>query len=177
MFWRKKKKNKEVRCGVCGQIHNEWPALTFSSPSSYIELSKEEKELIATIDSDFCTIQYEDQTDRFIRVVLKQKVNNVDQTLDYGLWVSLSEKSFLNYVDNFNNENHEERYFGWLNSRILQYENTMGIPTTVVTKRGNQRPEIFPHEDHKHIFVEDYYNGIMKDVAEKRLHEMMNNAG
>lgn len=167
----------EYTCSVCGENHNEWPALTFYSPASYNELTNEEKNLIGKLDSDFCTIKYEDQIDRFIRVVLKQNVNNSDQNLDYGLWVSLSEKSYSDYMENFNNDNHEEQYFGWLNSRIPEYENTMNIPTTVSTKRGNERPEIIPYEDFEHEFVKDYYNGISREEAEKRIHEMMKNAG
>ncbi len=76
-------------CSVCGEDHSEWPALTYNSPNSYFGVTEEDKYSIATIDSDFCTIEYEDQTDRFIRVVLKQKVNDSDQDLEYGLSVSL----------------------------------------------------------------------------------------
>jgi len=164
-------------CSVCGEEHSEWPALTFYSPTSYNELSNSEKESIGNLDTDFCTIKYDDQTDRFIRVVLKQNVNNSIENLDYGLWVSLSEKSYTDYKENFDNENHEQQYFGWLNSRIPDYENTMNIPTTVNTKRGNERPEIIPHEDFDHEFVKDYYNGISRVEAERRIHEMMKNAG
>jgi len=165
----------EYICSVCGESHREWPALTFYSPASYNELTMDEKNSIGKLDSDFCTIKYEDQIDKFIRVVLKQKVNDSDQNLDYGLWVSLSEKSYSNYTANFSNKNHEEKYFGWLNSRIPEYENTINIPTTVQTKRGNERPEIIPHEDFDHEFVRDYYNGIKREEAEKRIHEMMKN--
>lgn len=167
----------EYYCSVCGEKHNEWPALTFYSPASYNELTNDEKKSIGKLDSDFCTIKYEDQIDRFIRVVLKQNVNNSDQNLDYGFWVSLSEKSYSDYYVNFNNKKHEEEYFGWLNSRIPEYENTLNIPTTVWKKLGNERPEIIPHEDFEHEFVRDYYNGISKEEAEKRMHEMMKNVG
>lgn len=178
MFWKRKlSKKTKYKCSVCNEVHDEWPALTFNSPSSYHELTESEKASIAKIDSDFCTINYEDQTDRFIRVVLKQKVNNNDQDLDYGLWVSLSEKSFTDYQNNYNNENHERQYFGWLNSRIPEYENTINIPTTVNTNLGNDRPEITPHNDFDHDFVRDYYNGISRIEAEKRIHKMMKNAG
>jgi len=178
MFWKKKLTNKaKYKCSICNKVHEEWPALTFNSPSSYHELTENEKASIAKIESDFCTITYKDQIDRFIRVVLKQKVNDSDQDLEYGLWVSLSEMSFADYHDNFNNENHQQQYFGWLNSRIPEYENTLSIPTTVNTKSGNDRPEIIPHNDFDHKFVEDYYNGISRKEAEKRIHEMMKNAG
>ena len=176
MFWRRNSK-KSNKCSVCGETHDGWPALTFNSPSSYHELTENEKQSIAKIDSDFCEITYEDQTDRFIRVTLKQKIKDSKQELDYGLWVSLSEQSWNDYKSNYDNENHEVQYFGWLNSRIPEYGNTLNIPTTVITKKGNDRPEIIPHEDHEHEFVEDFYTGISKEEAEKRIHKMMKNAG
>ena len=178
MFWKKKLSQKtDYQCSICNEVHVEWPALSFSSPSSYHELTESEKISTAEIDTDFCTITYEDQIDRFIRVVLKQKVNNSDQDLEYGLWVSLSEKSYTDYQNNYNTENHKKQYFGWLNSRVREYENTINIPTTVITKIGNNRPEIIPHNDFAHDFVRDYYNGISRKEAEKRIHEMMKNAG
>jgi hypothetical protein len=49
------------------------------------------------------------------------------------------------------------------------------VPTTVVTKSGNDRPEIFPHQDFDHPFVKDYYEGITKEEAEKRIQGMLKN--
>lgn len=166
--------NLEHKCKICGEIHNDYPALTYSSPFSYHYLSEEEKKLYkAFLNSDFCTIEYPDQTDRFIRVVLKQKIIDSELTLDYGLWVSLSEKSYDDYFSNFKNENHENRYFGWLEITIPEYIFNENIPTTVITKLGNERPEIFPHSDFDHPFVKDYYQGITKEEAEKRIHNML----
>lgn len=162
------------KCSVCGEIHDDYPALAYSSPSTYHCLSKDEKERFnAYLDSDFCTIDFPEQTDRFIRVFLRQKIISSDLTLDYGLWVSLSEKSFYDYFENFRNENHENQYFGWLDSTIPDYDFDESIPTTVVKRLGNERPEIFPHSDFDHPFVKDYYNGITKEEAEKRIHTML----
>ena len=104
-----------------------------------------------------------------------QKVNDHCEDLEYGLWVSLSEKSFEDYLANFDNENHETQYFGWLSNYISQYQFSNSIPTTVVTKSGNDRPEIFPHQDFDHPFVKDYYEGITKEEAEKRIQGMLKN--
>ncbi|WP_421810826.1 DUF2199 domain-containing protein [Flagellimonas sp.] len=178
MFWRKKKNKKTVfKCTECGQVHSEWPALAFKSPANYDYLSDHEKTELGKLDSDFCEIHYENQIDRFIRVTLKQKVNDACENLDYGLWISLSEKSFSDYAENFDNENHETGYFGWLCNNIPEYENTMSIPCDVITQTGNKRPEIFPHQDFDHPFVRDYYNGITKIEAEKRINEMMRKVG
>lgn len=173
LFWRKNK--NRFKCSECGEIHEEWPALTFNSPTNYLDLTDWEKENIAKINLDFCTINHEEQTDRFIRVTLFQKVIDFPHTLHYGIWVSLSEKSFDDYSANFKNENHETQYFGWLCNNIPEYEQTLAIPTTVFTKKGNNRPEIVPHQDFDHPFVLDYYNGITKNEAEKRIKQMMKN--
>jgi len=160
-------------CSCCGKEHEEWPSLTYTSPTNYNALSEEEKLSIGELDSDFCTIRYSDQTDRFIRCTLTQKVIDHCQDLDYGLWVSLSEKSFQDYSDNFDNDNHEEKYFGWLCNDLPGYDFAESIPTTVFTRTGNQRPEIVPHINFDHPFVKDYYNGITKQEAERRIIEML----
>ena len=162
-------------CDSCGKEHESWPALAFISPDNYNCLSDEDKREIGEIDSDLCTINYSDQIDRFIRCVMIQKVNDHCENLDYGLWVSLSEKSFQDYTENFDNENHEAKYFGWLCNDIKGYNFTESIPTTVFVTKGNNRPEIFPHQDFDHPFVKDYYEGITKIEAEKRIQEMLKN--
>ena len=45
-------------------------------------LSQEEKDSIAEIDEDFCTIKHDDQIDRFIRVALIQEVIDSEENLD-----------------------------------------------------------------------------------------------
>ncbi|MEO8532898.1 MAG: DUF2199 domain-containing protein [Flavobacterium sp.] len=161
-------------CECCGEQHEGWPALTYISPNNYSWLSDEEKEAIAVIDEDFCVIKYPDEVGRFIRCVLIQKVNDHCEDLEYGLWVSLSEKSFEDYLANFDNEDHETQYFGWLSNEINEYEFSASIPTTVVTQKGNNRPVIFPHENFDHPFVKDFYEGITKTEAENRIQNMIN---
>jgi hypothetical protein len=160
-------------CNCCGQEHDEWPALTYSSPSNYNDLTDDEKKNIAKLDSDFCVINYPDQVDRFIRCTMTLKIIDYCDTLEYGLWVSLSEKSFQDYVDNYDNDNHETKYFGWLSNVLPDYDNTLQIPTTVFTRKGNSRPEIVPHSDFDHPLVKDYYNGITKSEAERRINDML----
>lgn len=176
MFWKKNKKN-EFACIECGEIHSEWPALAYSSPTNFHNLSEKEQEEIAELTTDFCIIEYEDQTDRFIRVSLNQKITDSKEELQYGLWVTLSEKSFKDYEKNYNNENHEVEYFGWLSSYLPDYHSTISIPTTVVTQPGNQRPIIYPHKDHDHQFVRDFNNGISSHEAQRRVDAMLNNVG
>ncbi len=156
-------------CSECGNEHESWPAITFDTPVYFSELSEEDRQKICELSTDFCVIKHHDRTDRFIRATLIQEVIDECECLDYGIWVSLSEKSYDDYLENFNNENHEVQYFGWLSNNISGYDGTTSVPTTVVTRTGNQRPEVFPHEDFDHPFVRDYYNGISKNEAERRI--------
>jgi hypothetical protein len=172
----KKAKNAQYKCEICGEIHIDFPALAYPEPDSYYWLSPEEKETLKIhLDSDFCTIEYPDETEYFIRVVLKQKITDSDLTLDYGLWVSLSKKSYEDYVLNYDNKNHETIYFGWLSTKIPNYNFEESIPTDVKTKIGSERLEIFPHSSFDHPFVSDYYDGISMKEAEKRVHNMLSN--
>ena len=160
-------------CSCCGKVHEEWPALVYISPTNYDGLSEEEKQAMGELDTDFCVINHPDQVDKFIRCTLTQKIIDHCEDLEYGLWVSLSDKSYQDYSDNFGNENHETTYFGWLCNDLPDYDFSESIPTTVCTRTGNQRPEIIPHKDFDHPFVKDYYNGITKDEAERRINEML----
>ena len=178
MLWKKKpQKESKNTCSECGSSHSDWPALAFNSPNNYHQLTDQEKEDITQISTDFCLIHYSDQIDRFIRVNLFQKIIDSDEELNYGLWVSLSEESYLDYEENFDNENHQVEYFSWLCSYISEYESTISIPMTVVTQPGNARPIIYPHKDHDHQFVFDYYNGISSHEAQARVNMMMKNVG
>ena len=126
---------------------------------------------------DFCVIEYEDQTDRFIRAVLFQEVIDGCQDLHYGIWVSLSEKSYYDYNENFLSDDQEGTYFGYLCSQIPGYDFSSSIRTNVVLAKNRQRPEVIPYKDQmdNNEFVRDYWNGITQKEAEKRIAEAINN--
>jgi hypothetical protein len=164
---------EKFKCTCCGKIIEEWPALTFNSPNNYECLTDDDKKKIGFLNNDFCKINNENQTDRFIRCILIQKVNDNCQDLDYGVWVSLSEKNYYEYEENFKNETEEKTYFGWLCNNIPGYEFIESIPLNVVINKKGLRPEVFPHYSFEHQFVKDYYNGISKIEAEKRINKML----
>lgn len=100
-------------CTSCGEKHEDMPALCFATPDPYNQLSEEERIAYqAECDSDFCIIRYPDQTDRFIRAVLLIPIIGHEETLEYGVWVSVSEKSFNDYQSDFHNNPENVVYFG-----------------------------------------------------------------
>lgn len=161
-------------CTNCGEVHDEWPALAFDSPTPYNVLTESMKQEIGELTNDFCIVRHPEQTDRFIRGTLTIKVNDHCEDLEYGVWVSLSEKSYLDYSENFRNPNHKAKYFGWFSNDIPEYEiRDDSIPTTVFTRQNGLRPEIVPHQDFDHQLVHDYYRGITRAEAEKRIKDML----
>lgn len=82
----------QSNCTICGQTHDHWPALAFDTPTAYHNLTDAERTTyVRLITDDLCIIEYEDQTDRFIRTVLLQAVIDHPEPLEYSLWVSLNE--------------------------------------------------------------------------------------
>lgn len=159
-------------CSKCGQEHEGRPSISFDSPYHYGRLSEEDKQSIAKLSDDFCVIRHPDQTDRFIRAVLHQRIKDDCRTLDYGVWVSLSETSCTDYLDNYDNDHHDATYFGFLCNNLTGYEHTLSIKCDVVL-RGKLRPEVIPHDDQLDSeFVRDYYDGIPNDVAEQRIRKV-----
>ena len=164
-------------CECCGKEQESWPAIGYKTPRFYHELSKEEKAKNAEIDSDICIVKDGDTTYRFIRGVLIQKVNNSCQDLEYGVWVSLSQKSFDDYIKNSNKEEHREIYFGWFNSYIpdYEYEEQFEIKTNVLTQGNGKRPiiEIQRNEGSSSKLVSDFFGGISEEEAIFRIDEVI----
>lgn len=171
MFWKKWKKKKSInfKCSMCGKIHNRLSAIGFNTPFYYEDLDENDKKDIAKISSDFCEIKHVDQTDRFIRTTLTISINDTCDNLDYGVWVSLSEKSFNEYKSDFKDNVEGKTYFGMISNDIFDYkETTLGIHVNVNTRSDGMRPEIIPHQN-EHKLISDYENGINIKEARKRV--------
>lgn len=157
----------------CGEEKDDWPAIAYNAPSPYENLSDEELKN-SELTSDLCTIRYSDETCYFIRAVLVQKVKESCQDLEYGVWVSLGEKSFNGYAENYHNPDFENVYFGWLSNDLPDYSFETSIPANVQVDNKTGRPIIYPHESHNHPFIDDFYKGISQDEAERRINSVLN---
>lgn len=70
-------------CSCCGKEHKGYPALSYISPMYYHSLTESEKESIAQINDDFCIIQNPEKTDYFIRCIMRQKIIDSCEYLEY----------------------------------------------------------------------------------------------
>ena len=161
-------------CENCQEEHEGWPALTFKAPDFYAQLNEEEKKK-AKLSPDLCIIEREGQTDRFIRCVFHQKVNEHCQDLEYGIWVSVNKKNFNDYVVHFDDPNHKGQYFGWLSSWFPEYGEFVWVKMHIaVNNENNQRPKAFVQvvNDPDIPLVRDFFQGISKEAAQARVNRL-----
>lgn len=168
----------EYTCAQCGEGEphghgeNEWPALGFARPDAYVSLSEAEKESIAEASNDLCVIAYADQIDRFVRGTMSIPIIGEDRTLEYGPWTSVSEQSFEDYVDHYEDPDHHEHYFGWLATEIPGYEFPEPLALQVIT-RGLERPHLMPDPESDHPLARDVHHGITREEAELRIRSLL----
>lgn len=165
----------EYKCHECGEMHKDRPAIGCLYPDPYINHAP--GRIDAKVNDDLCVIIYEDQIDRFVRCVMEIEIQDTHEKLPYGVWVSLSEKNFMEYADKNMDEDYHAHYSGFFSNTLPEYpdNNTLTIPMMMVVNGGGQRPIVYPHPDYPHQLVKDYYDGITEEEADKRVAFMMDN--
>ena len=144
-------------CTHCGKVHTGFPDLGFDAPYHYDTLSEEQRARIAHLTSDTCVI---DDEDCFVRGLLEIPVHGREQSLGLGVWVSLSQKSFMRYEELYDKTDRvEERFFGWLCNKVPGYPDTLQLKTNVHLRPYPMRPRIELHAS-DHPLAVDQRNGI-----------------
>lgn len=87
------------RCTCCEEVHEGSPSFGYRMVDQYAGLSDEQQATMGRLSEDFCTITRGDGVDHFIRAVLEVPIRGVEEPFLWGVWVSLSEKSFNRYVE------------------------------------------------------------------------------
>ena len=165
------------KCSCCGKMHEGSPSFGFREPDQYSCLSAEQKVEIGTLTDDFCTISHEDGTDYFIRAVLEVPISGVQQPFLWGIWVSLSQKSFDRYRETYNSPVEGETFFGWVCSSISLYPYESTRPADVIVQVGGQRPKVVLHcgDPEDDPLVIDQQEGISilraQALAERAMHD------
>ena len=85
-----------------------------------------------------------DRSSFFVRGCLEIPVRDAAEPLIWGVWVSLSEKSFIALRNVFADQyrSHVGPFFGWLNSWLKPYPDTMDLKTRVHLRDHRIRPWI-----------------------------------
>jgi hypothetical protein len=164
------------KCSCCGQMHEGSPSIGYKAPDQYACLSEEQKESMGKLDSDFCTITHDRATDYFIRAVLEVPIHGIEEPFLWGVWVSLSEKSFMRYYETYDEPVAGDGFFGWVCNELFAYPYEASRPADVRVQLGGKRPKVLLHRgdpENDHLVL-DQVNGISiakaQEIAERSLH-------
>ncbi len=160
---------EDFKCSCCGEFHEDLP-LDYGArfPAYYFEVPAEEREERILVNDDICVV---DNEFFFIRGCIEIPILEMDDYFVWGVWCSLSEKSFNRVMELSDAEDveNEPPFFGWLNTSlpIDVYPETLNLKTNVYLKNNNLRPFV-QLQATEHPLAIEQQNGITID----RLHEI-----
>ncbi len=142
------------------------------APFSYEIIASEERESRTLLSSDQCVI---DDQYFFIRGSIEIPVIDSAEPFSWSVWVSLSEKNFCRAQELWNDPGRvkEPPYFGWLNTQLPVYPDTLSLKTLAHTRPVGIRP-LIELEPTDHPLAIEQREGItmarVREIAEKILH-------
>ncbi|WP_132333276.1 DUF2199 domain-containing protein [Kribbella orskensis] len=159
------------RCSCCGELHAELPmAFHLEAPVYWSPEMADSPDCELT--SDQCVINREHF---FVRGLIEIPVLDSEESFAWGVWVSLSEKSFAHISDHWETEGreHDDPYFGWLSSALDYDPTTVNLATNLHSRPVGVRPFI-ELEPTDHPLAVEQRNGItlarVQEIAEHALH-------
>jgi hypothetical protein len=151
-------------CALCDKVHEGLPAITFDAPALYYEIPEDERDERAHLSADFCVI---DNEHYFVRTVLTLPIKQHAETLEWGVWGSLSTDNFKRYAETFDDDGQSKlgAMFSYFSSRLRGYPETLNETTTVHPRDGRQRPRVEFHSTSLHPLAVDQRDGISYERA------------
>ncbi|WP_395737350.1 DUF2199 domain-containing protein [Prosthecobacter sp.] len=160
----------KFKCPHCNEIHDGLPSWGFDRPSQYYDVPADKIESDVFLTSDSCVI-----ADRFffIRGCLDIPIIGSDETYTWGVWTSLSETNFFIWQDHYEvaQRSHIGPFFGWFNSSLSVYPETMHLKCMVHLQDNGQRPKIILEETDHPLSVHQR-NGIRMETLLGMMHAL-----
>ncbi|WP_242631125.1 DUF2199 domain-containing protein [Variovorax paradoxus] len=104
----------------------------------------------------------------FVRGCLEIPVQCQGEPFSWGVWVSLSKESYTQWVELFEEplRSHAGPFFGWLNTSLKPYPDTVNLKTRVRLRDGGIRPLIELEPTDHPLAVEQREGITVERVAE-----------
>lgn len=158
---------KSFVCNCCGILYDEMP-LCFGSdfPDFYFSILPEERESRVEITDSLCVIGEH----FFHRGRLSIPIVNYPDPLEFNVWTTISQDNFILRNDLWNDPHRvaQRPYFGWLQTQIYPYQDTLNIRTVAHEQPVGYIPIIeVIAEDHQLFY--DQQNGITLSDATERV--------
>ena len=161
------------RCATCGVWHEGVP-LNFGIDLPDLGIPPDQKTDRLWTDGDFCVV---DGKEFFIRGCVEIPVVDGPGPLIYGVWTSLSERSFRRARELGNGDvpPDEPPWFGWFANTLTGYPDTFLLKSLVHPRPGGLRPRI-ELEPTDHPLSVEQHDGISSqrliEIVQRLLHQI-----
>jgi hypothetical protein len=163
-LFKKTDKKLAYKCPCCGQIYDELP-LCFGNdkPDYYYSVPVNEREKRIELKESICVV---DEAHFFHRGRLVIPIIDYSEDLEFNVWTSISQNNFEIRMDLWHDENRVKQapYFGWLQTVVSTYGDTLNLKTIAIEREVGVIPHIKLIEEN-HPLTIDQENGIMYKKA------------
>lgn len=155
----------KFHCTSCGEMHEGMPSFGAHAPLSYYKVPSDEREQRCRLGSDECVI---DEKWFFVKGCIEIPVLGEEEVLSWGVWVSLSKQSYIQWLDAIKKEkrSHIGPFFGWLDAWLKPYPDTLNLKTTVHLRDRELRPYIELEPTDHRLAIEQHEGISVERVAE-----------
>ena len=162
-------------CHRCGEEHEGLPLDWAYDLPAYWEGPQADGDFLS---EDLCIWTDEDgKRCFFVRGILPIPVRDTGEVFAYGVWSSLSERSYERLIERWDDEQREDEppYFGYLSNNLPGYPDTLNLHLAVATRSVALRPSftLLPR-DEPHPLIEEQWQGIttarVQEIAELNWH-------
>ncbi len=140
-------------------------------PDYYFSVPPEEREQRIEISESLCVI---DKEHFFHRGRIIIPITDYKENLTFNVWTSISEENFSirNNLWSDPNRINQQPYFGWLQTIVPTYGNTINIKTIAIEQEIGLIPNIKVVEEN-HPLTIDQQNGITFKVAVEKVEAIL----
>jgi hypothetical protein len=163
-------------CATCGAEHDvDDISFGTDAPLQWDLLSDNERSQ-SILGGEQCEIESAEGRSFYIRGCLEIPIRGTNRTFAWGVWCSLSEKSYLEIAEHWHDPKRAilDPHFGWLCTKIPGYPDTAFLKTMVHQRDVGVRPSV-ELEPTNHPLSVDQRGGIeenrLKEIVMGLLHK------
>lgn len=172
-FFKKTKNKQAYTCSCCGKECHELP-LCFGTdyPDYYFSIPPNEIAERIELNESWCVI---DKEHFFHRGRITIPIIDYTENLIFNVWTSISPENFIKRMELWEVPDRvdQEPYFGWLQTIVPTYGDTLNIKTIAIEQQVGLIPEIKLIEE-EHLLTFDQENGVSYKKAVEIVDEILN---
>lgn len=158
-----KKPDNSYICTCCGKVYNLPLCIGWDYPDYYFSIPENERKQRVEMQPSLCVI---DEEHFFHRGRLTIPIIDHDENLIYNVWTSISADNFSKRMDIWNSLErvNEAPYFGWMQTALPGYENTLNLKMRALENEPDFIPTIECIEEGHQLYI-DQEKGITLERA------------